>query len=86
MALSIKNREVEANARELAALTGKPITRAVNDAIVHGIKREKAAVKTLPEDQFMAAIREIQARVAKLPRLDNRHPDEILYDDYGLPK
>jgi hypothetical protein len=86
MALSIKNREVEANARELAALTGKPITRAVNVALVCEIKREKAAGKKLPEDQFMAAIRDIQARVAKMPILDSRSLNEILYDDFGLPK
>jgi hypothetical protein len=66
MALSIKNREVEANARELAILTGKPLTQALNDAIIREIKCQK--------------------RVAKLPLLDKRHPDEILYDEFGLPK
>jgi antitoxin VapB len=33
-----------------------------------------------------AAIREIQERLAKLPVLDPRSPDELLgYDEYGLP-
>jgi hypothetical protein len=40
----------------------------------------------LPADNFLAGIREIQKRVAKLPILDDRPADEILYDENGLPK
>jgi hypothetical protein len=33
-----------------------------------------------------SAIREIQERLAKLPELDSRTPDEIIgYDEFGLP-
>ena len=34
MALSIKNREVEGLARELARLTGKPITEAEQESVI----------------------------------------------------
>ena len=52
MALSIKNRETEELARELARLTGKPITRAVTDVLRHGVERAKvaASVRRDPED------------------------------------
>jgi antitoxin VapB len=86
MALSIKNREAEANARELAILTGKPLTQALNDALIREIKCQKANGNKPPRSSILAAIKEIQERVAKLPLLDKRHPDEILYDEFGLPK
>ena len=85
MALSIKNRETEALARELAAITQKPLTQAVHDALQREVKREKSLNRPRRDD-FMEKIREIQDRVAKLPRLDTRDVDEILYDEYGLPK
>ena len=85
MALSIKNRETEALARELAAITQKPLTQAVHDALQREVKREKSLGRPRRDD-FMETIREIQDRVAKLPRLDARSADEILYDEFGLPK
>jgi antitoxin VapB len=86
MTLSIKNRETEALAREVAALANKPITRAVHDALLRERRYEKALKRKLPRDDFMDKIREMQARVAKLPVLDNRSLNEILYDENGLPK
>jgi hypothetical protein len=35
---------------------------------------------------FVAGIREIQKRVAKFPIIDVRAPQEILYDENGIPK
>jgi antitoxin VapB len=86
MTLSIKNRETEALAREVAALANKPITRAVHDALLRERRYEKALKRKLPRDDFMEKIREMQARVAKLPVLDDRTLNEILYDEFGLPK
>lgn len=34
----------------------------------------------------MDRVRAILERVHALPILDDRHPDDILYDEYGLPK
>lgn len=86
MALSIKNRHVEENARELSRVTKRPLTEVVGEAIEIHLKKAKLIAQAEPRDDFMQKIREIQERVAKLPVLDPRHPDDILYDENGLPK
>ena len=86
MALSIKNKEVEENARVLARLTGKPLTQAVNDALIREIKRANGVKRPPQADSFWQEVRKIQAAVAALPILDARQPDDILYDEFGLPK
>ena len=88
MALSIKNRELEEVSRELARITGKPITEALLEGAKRELDRQIELQRILPkdDDDIWAAIREIQARVAKLPTLDSRHPDEIMYDEHGLPR
>lgn len=50
------------------------------------IERQKLLRNALPTDSFFTGIREIQKRVAKLPNLDSRSANEILYDENGLPK
>ncbi len=83
MALSIKNPEAERLARELARVTGESLTEAVTEALRQRMLRETGRVNdvTLRED-----VRRIQERVARLPVLDPRTPDEILgYDESGLP-
>lgn len=86
MALSIKNRELEEVSRELARVTGKPITEALLEGARRELERQRNLRHVLPADNFLAGIREIQKRVAKLPILDIRPADEILYDKNGLPK
>ena len=86
MTLSIKNRETEALAREVAAMANKPITRVVHDALLRERRYEYALKRNLPRDDFMEKIKEMQARLAKLPVLDHRTLNEILYDENGLPK
>lgn len=83
MALNIKNPEAERLARELAEATGENITRAVTQAL-----RERLIRKTgrVPDVTLREDIRRIQERVASLPVLDDRTPDEIVgYDEHGLP-
>lgn len=84
MALSIKNPEAERLARELARITGESLTEVVTKALRDRLVR-KAGHKGDVE-QVRAEIRRIQERVAALPVLDDRTPDEILgYDEHGLP-
>jgi antitoxin VapB len=87
MALSIKNREVEALARELARLSGKPITEAVRDSLKREVERAKAIAAATPkDDDYVERIMAIARKVAAMPVLDDRSPDEILgYDENGLP-
>ena len=84
MGLSIKNDETERLVRELARRKGVGVTTAIRLAVSNElaqtpqVKRDPAAID--------AAIRKIQAEVAKLPILDHRSDNEILgYDEYGLP-
>jgi antitoxin VapB len=84
MALSIKDPETEALARELARRTGESITEATRRALEDRLRRVVGARKAPVLLEDLAAIRK---RVAALPVLDRRSPDEILgYDEDGLPR
>ena len=87
MALSIKNREVEALARELARISGKPITEAVRDSLKRELERAKVIAAVLPkDDDYVERILEIGRQCAALPVLDGRSAEEILgYGEDGLP-
>jgi antitoxin VapB len=87
LALSIKNTRAEELARELAQLRGLPITTAVMEELQRGVDRErKKPLKSHTAEERFRKIMEISERAAKRPVLDPRHPDEILYDEFGLPK
>jgi antitoxin VapB len=86
MALSIKNREYEETARELARVTGKSIT----EAGLVGLKRELERQRTIHSamgsrgrvKRAMAIARQSAAR----PKISNLTDDEILgYDEFGAP-
>ena len=83
MALSIKNREAERLARELADVTGQTITEAVISAMREQLARKRASVSARA---LMESLRDVHERVARIPVLDNRSPEEMLYDEHGLPK
>lgn len=84
MALSIKDPETETLARELARRTGESITEATRRALEDRLRRVNGARKAPMLLEDLAAIRK---RVAALPVLDRRSPDEILgYDEAGLPR
>jgi antitoxin VapB len=86
MALSIKNKETEALARELARITRKPITQAVHDELVRGVERAKVVARTSPEDDMVARIMELSRRSAARPTVSDLSEDEILgYDEFGAP-
>jgi antitoxin VapB len=84
VAVSIKNRETERLARELARRTGVSITEAITIALREQLAREEGRRNTPSvRDELLA----IGRRCAALPDLDARHPDEILgYDELGLPR
>lgn len=84
MSLYIRNEEADRLARELAARTGETLTDAVTMALRERLERTLAKPRTYEEK--LAFVREIQERIAKLPVLDPRDPDDMLYDEDGLPK
>ena len=86
MALSIKNREVEDMARELARISGKPITEAVRDSLKREIERAKVIAAARPKPGLAEELLEIGRQVAALPDINDMTDDEILgYDEIGAP-
>jgi antitoxin VapB len=85
MALSIRNRETERLAREVAVLTGESLTAAVHKALEERLQRLQARCERA-EARRRAEILAIIEEAAALPLLDDRSEDEILgYDEHGLP-
>ena len=83
MALNIKDRETDSLVRELAALTGEPITDAVKVAVRERLERER---RVRPRKASVEEILAIAAQIAGKPVVDPRTPDEIIgYDEHGLP-
>jgi len=84
VALSIRNKDAERLAREVARETGESITRAIMTALEERLRRltGRRAAAGLSD-----AILRIAERCAALPDLDNRSPEEILgYGDDGVPR
>jgi antitoxin VapB len=85
VALNIKDPETDRLVRELAALTGQPITQVVREAVEDKLKATRARRAGSRADR-MRLYEEIAARGGALPDLDTRTPDEIIgYDENGLP-
>lgn len=81
MALNIKDPETDRLARELAELSGLPITTAVREAIEERLTILRLRSRTAPP-----GLEEIITRGRSRTTLDTRQEDEILgYDDHGLP-
>jgi len=88
MGMNIKDPQVHAMARELAARRGTSVTEAVRQALGAELTRAK---EPGPEDirsNRLEAIRQIQARFCELPIRDPRSSRDLqdsLLDDRGLP-
>jgi antitoxin VapB len=84
MALSLKDKETDSLARQVASLTGESLTEAVRNALRLRLRAEQLKRGARPWDD--EAIDTIVARYAALPVLDSRSDDEILgYDASGIP-
>ena len=83
MALSIKDRDVDRLARQLARMTGESITEAVHVAVRDRLEREqRRRGKTIDRTR----IDQIVAQLAAIPVIDDRSADELIgYDEHGLP-
>lgn len=79
MALSIKNDEADALARQVTSITGESLT----EAIVVALRERLSRLHRQPgrEEQLLG----LMAEVSTYPVVDDRPPDEILgYDQFGL--
>lgn len=85
MALSIKDRDADRLARELAKETGETITQAVTVALRERLSRLRRRHHHRGR-RLADELDEIAKRCARLPVLDPRPAQEILgYDERGLP-
>ncbi len=83
MSLNIKNAETHRRAQELARLAGETMTEAVDRAIAERLERIR---KKRNRGALAERLLEIGHECAGLPVLDRRSPDDMLYDEKGLPK
>lgn len=72
-------------AQELSCLTGENLTQAVIKAIEERLERERIREQQNRKG-IGAQLQQLADQCVALPLLDQRHPDEILYDENGLPK
>jgi antitoxin VapB len=83
MALSLKDKETDRLAREVAALTGETLTDTIRIALSERLDRERLQGGQ-PTD-LAARFRAFGEHCAGLPDLDTRSPDEIVgCDEHGL--
>jgi antitoxin VapB len=83
MALSIKDPETDRLAREVAALTGESLTKAVRSSLAQRLEHERRRRQDPADlaERLLALGRECAA----LPDYDTRSPDEIIgYDENGM--
>jgi len=84
MALSLKDKETDSLARQVASLTGETLTEAIRTSLRERLRHEQLKRGEGPE--LANALEEIAKRCAALPVLDHRSDDEILgYDENGIP-
>ena len=88
MSLNIKDEETDRLARELAARTGKSLTRAVRDALRAALAGSQTD-RGKNRDDMLAAITRLQDRLAAMPRRTDKSVQEIMDevdDEHGLPR
>jgi antitoxin VapB len=83
MALSIKDREADRLAREVAKVTGESLTTAVVQSL-----RERLARLRRPRGRPLSEeLLKIGRRCSRLPLQDRRPAEEVIdYDEHGLPR
>jgi len=85
MHLNIKNEEAYQMAKELSQLTGENLTQVVIKAIREQLELERSRIKARRKG-VGSALKALAAEYQALPKKDLRDVDEILYDEWGLPK
>jgi antitoxin VapB len=84
MALSLKDKETDSLARQVAKLTGESLTEAVRTSLRERLRRER--LRRGRPANLADELEAIARRCDSLPVLDNRSADEIIgYDENGLP-
>lgn len=82
MAVSIKNEETSRAITKLSEATGLSLTEAVRVAVEEKLERIRA--KSIDMDRVMEICRDAASRMPK--EFLEGDPDDLLYDENGLPK
>ncbi len=83
MSLNIKNEETHRRVKELARLAGETMTQAVERAVTERLERIR---RRRNSTAVVERLLEIGRACGKLPVLDKRSPEAMLYDEDGLPR
>jgi antitoxin VapB len=89
MSLNIKDPIVHAMARQVAATHGISMTGAVREALREKIEKDQAALDSAPRKKTLSELVEEFREKYREELKDVPHSWEIndlLYDEYGLPK
>lgn len=95
--LRIDDPELERLLHEEAARTGQSVDVVLRRVAASLIDVDEASrwrtqrigplARTPDElEALLARVQRIQEEIAEVPVLDRRHPDEVLYDENGLPR
>jgi len=83
MGMNIKNQAVHRRAQLLARLAGESLTQAVDRAVSERLERLRRARN---REALAEHLLKLGREIARMPRLDTRPAEEMLYDERGLPK
>jgi len=83
MALSLKDKETDRLAREVAGLTGETLTEAIRVALAERLERVR--LQRGESARLADQLEELGRECAALLDYDSRSPDEIVgYDEHGM--
>ena len=83
MGMNIKSDNTHRRAKELARMAGETIAEAVDRAVTERLERLR---KRRNRKALAERLLNIGEQCSRLPVLDTRSPDEMLYDERGLPR
>ena len=81
--MNFKSPEARELAAELSRMPGDSVTQVVTTALREKLESER---KKRSREGLAERLMQIGREAAALPVLDPRDPDEMLYDEFGLPK
>ncbi len=83
MGMNIKSEVTHRRAKELARIAGETIAEAVDRAVSERLDRLR---KRRNRKALAERLLKIGDQCSRLPLLDRRAPDDMLYDERGLPR
>jgi antitoxin VapB len=83
MGMNIKSDDTHRRAKQLARITGETIAEAVDKAVTERLERLR---RQRNRKALAAKLLKSGDQCSRLPVIDERSAEEMLYDDSGLPR